>query len=109
MDLGDHPPITPVKSASKDSLGGREYKLYEFITRSFLGCISFDAVYDAVKVDFKVGSEEFKLKGQILLEQGFLEIMPWHLKGDLEIPDLEVGDELQIKSLRITEGKVSSN
>lgn len=81
-----------MKSATKDSLGAREWKLYEFITRSFLGCISPDAKYDAVKVTFEVGEEFFKLKGLILLDPGFLEIMPWHKKSDLEIPEFVIND-----------------
>ena len=39
-DAGDHPPITPVKSASRGSLGDREWKVYEFIAKNFLGSIS---------------------------------------------------------------------
>ena len=46
VDAGDHPPITPVKSASRASLGEREWKLYNFITRNFFGSISPDASYD---------------------------------------------------------------
>lgn len=82
VDAGDHPPITPVKSASRDSLGDREWKLYNFITRNFFASIARDAVYDEVRVEFLIGEkfmnkETFKLKGSILKEQGFLEIMPW--------------------------------
>lgn len=46
VDAGDHPPITPVKSASRSSLGDWEWKLYNFISRNFLASISHDAVYD---------------------------------------------------------------
>jgi DNA topoisomerase-3 len=52
VDQGDHPPITPVLSASKNELGDREWKLYSFITRTFMGSISEDAVYDEVRVIF---------------------------------------------------------
>lgn len=52
VDAGDHPPITPVRSASKGSLGDREWKLYNFISRNFLASISPDAIYDEVKVWF---------------------------------------------------------
>ena len=45
-DAGDHPPITPVKSAGKNDLYDREWRLYNFITRNFLACISEDAIYD---------------------------------------------------------------
>jgi len=50
VDNGDHPPITPVKSAHKDDLGDREWKLYQFITKTFLGSISEDAVYDEMRI-----------------------------------------------------------
>ena len=46
VDAGDHPPITPVKSAARAQLGEREWKLYQFISRNFLGSISSDAIYD---------------------------------------------------------------
>jgi DNA topoisomerase IA len=44
-------------------LGDREWRLYAFITRSFLGCISYDAKYDMVETYMLIGDEEFKLKG----------------------------------------------
>jgi len=67
-----------VLSATKDELADREWKLYSFITRTFLGSISEDAVYDEVRVKFAVGPlETFKLKGIVLKKRGFLEIMSW--------------------------------
>lgn len=46
VDAGDHPPITPVRSASKTTLKDREWKLYNFIARNFFASISNDAIYD---------------------------------------------------------------
>ena len=46
VDAGDHPPITPVKSAAKGELKDREWKLYSFISRNFMASISDDALYD---------------------------------------------------------------
>lgn len=77
VDAGDHPPITPVKSADKDDLKDRDWQLYSFITKNFLACISADAQYEVIKATFRVGSEEFKIKGQKMIQSGFLEIMPW--------------------------------
>jgi DNA topoisomerase III len=92
VDAGDHPPITPVLSARKDDLGDREWKLYQFITRTFLGSISEDAIFDQVRVLFKVGPNEvFKLKGVVLKKPGFLEVMTWQLGADKEIPIYKVG------------------
>ena len=92
VDAGDHPPITPVLSASRSDLGDREWKLYQFIARTFLGSISEDAVFDQVRLLFKVGlNETFKLKGVVLKKPGFLEIMSWQLGADKEIPVFKVG------------------
>ena len=57
VDAGDHPPITPVACASQHELGHREWQLYQFITRSYLGCISSDATFDACAVMFDCNGE----------------------------------------------------
>jgi DNA topoisomerase-3 len=67
-DAGDHPPITPVRAAHRGELSDREWRVYAFITRSFLGCVSKDAIYDAVAVMFECGSELFNLKGKVLVD-----------------------------------------
>lgn len=33
--------------------------------------------------------------------------MPWMLQGDKEIPVYKIGEQLEVKAIRITEGKVS--
>lgn len=86
-DAGDHPPITPVACARRGELGDREWKIYAFITRSFLGCISTDATYDACAVMLECGGEQFKAQGRVLIRPGFLEIMNWHSGEDTVIPD----------------------
>lgn len=82
VDAGDHPPITPVRSASRAELSDGEWKVYSFLTRSFLGCISRDAVYDSVACMFDAGGELFKLQGKVLLEPGFLEVCTWSAGAD---------------------------
>lgn len=44
-DAGDHPPITPMRSASEDSLGNDAWKLYQYICQHFLGTLSPDCKY----------------------------------------------------------------
>ena len=57
VDAGDHPPITPVRVATRGDLGDADWKIYSFITRSFLGCISTDATYDACAIMLESGGE----------------------------------------------------
>ena len=40
-DAGDHPPITPMKSASSSELSGDAWRLYEFITKHFIATVRF--------------------------------------------------------------------
>lgn len=40
-DAGDHPPITPVRAATSDELGGGEaWLIYEYVARHFLASLS---------------------------------------------------------------------
>jgi len=103
VDAGDHPPITPVKAALRGELRDRELKIYDFITANFLACISEDSTYESVRTELLIGEEKFKLKGQVLRDEGFLEVMPWQRHSDLEVPVYEVGDIIDIVATRVTE------
>jgi len=39
-DAGDHPPITPMRSASEAELGHEAWRLYDYITRHFIATVS---------------------------------------------------------------------
>ena len=54
-----HPPIHPVKHASKSELGHDEWRVYELVARHFLACISKDAVGSETKIDLEAGGEPF--------------------------------------------------
>lgn len=51
-DAGDHPPITPMRSASEDSLGNDAWKLYQYICQHFLGTLSPDCKYRRLSLYF---------------------------------------------------------
>ena len=104
IDAGDHPPITPVRAAERGELSDGEWKVYQFIARSFLGCISSDATYDSVAVVFGCGSETFKVQGKILIQPGFLEVMTWHAGTDDVVPDFRIGEIVPITANKIIEG-----
>eukprot|EP00889_Picochlorum_renovo_P008523 jgi/Picre1/35553/NNA_003014.t1 len=59
VDAGDHPPITPVRGATEDMLGGDAWRLYEFVCRSFLGSLSRDCITKSTKMVLKAGDETF--------------------------------------------------
>lgn len=39
-DAGDHPPITPMRSASESELGHEAWRLYDLITRHFIATVN---------------------------------------------------------------------
>ena len=46
VDAGDHPPITSLKSATREEIGGGSaWRVYEFVTRNFLGSLGDDLKY----------------------------------------------------------------
>ena len=40
VDVGDHPPITPMRPASESEVGHDAFRLYELITRVFIATVS---------------------------------------------------------------------
>ena len=44
-DAGDHPPITPMLSATEDMLDNDAWRLYEYVCRHFIGSVSPDCKY----------------------------------------------------------------
>ncbi|ONI28983.1 hypothetical protein PRUPE_1G173500 [Prunus persica] len=44
-DVGDHPPVTPLRSATEDMLGNDAGRLYEYICTHFIGTVSPDCKY----------------------------------------------------------------
>jgi len=73
-----------------------------------LACISKDATYQGVRTELVIGDEKFKLKGQNVIEMGFLEIMPWQQHADKEVPNYQVGDIVDVKSTKIVEARTEA-
>ncbi|KAK1379547.1 hypothetical protein POM88_026291 [Heracleum sosnowskyi] len=44
-DVGDHPPITPMRSASEDMLGYDAWRVYQYVCQHFLGTLSPDCKF----------------------------------------------------------------
>lgn len=64
VDMGDHPPITPVAMASEASLGGGdEWRLYDYIARHFLASVSPDCVYKRSRATLAAAGERFHASG----------------------------------------------
>jgi len=106
IDVGDHPPITPMKSATENELGGGNYwRLYDYIVRQFLASVSADCKYIRTKVVLRIGDEAFQVVGRQMEEPGFIEITPWAMFTESRLPDLKSGDEVEVQKLDLKAGK----
>ena len=60
-DAGDHPPITPMRSATRDQVRDSDWRLYDFITRHFLATVSNMPMPDTILLFYFCGSLEFNI------------------------------------------------
>ncbi|XP_070567600.1 DNA topoisomerase 3-beta-1-like [Ptychodera flava] len=107
-DAGDHPPITPMKSASEGELGGDNWRLYDYITRHFIATVSPDCRYLQTTVSFSIGSESFTLTGKTLLDPGYTTMMTWQaLSAEEKLPPFNRGDICSIEEVKLVEKQTS--
>eukprot|EP00467_Chlorarachnion_reptans_P000495 CAMPEP_0114534280 /NCGR_PEP_ID=MMETSP0109-20121206/27752_1 /TAXON_ID=29199 /ORGANISM="Chlorarachnion reptans, Strain CCCM449" /LENGTH=1001 /DNA_ID=CAMNT_0001717675 /DNA_START=158 /DNA_END=3162 /DNA_ORIENTATION=+ len=108
VDAGDHPPITPVRSASRHDLGPREWKIYDYITRHFFGTLMGDCKMSDSTVVLDVGSERFTAKASIVLDPGFTDAMPWLKPDETAFPcEFKAGETYPIQRLDLKDGLTS--
>ena len=110
FDAGDHPPITPLKSASRNQIGGgAAWRVYEFVTRNFIGSLHNDLKFTKTKISLAFeGSTtpEFEFELVSVDSLGFADSCRWVLKdiqaGNKDAGrDIQVGDVLPIASINI--------
>lgn len=105
-DAGDHPPITPMRSATPAELSGDEWRIYEYITRHFIASVSPDCRLIRTKITIELGGEVFSLSGKVVEDPGFTEIMPYSRVEDDKIPTgVNAGDAFQLSDVRLQAGQ----
>ncbi|KAL5542809.1 hypothetical protein UlMin_010519 [Ulmus minor] len=106
-DAGDHPPITPMLSATEDMLDNDAWRLYDYVCRHFIGSVSPDCKYLRTKVGFSIGGESFHCVGQHVTVNGFTAIMPWLAVNDKKLPQFTKGEKIEIVRVELYEGSTS--
>ncbi|KAF9505306.1 hypothetical protein BS47DRAFT_560153 [Hydnum rufescens UP504] len=101
-----HPPIHPTAHAA--NLAGDDKKVYEFITRRFLGCCSKDAEGFQTTVEVVAGGEEFSATGLIVLERNYLEVYTYDKWVGHPIPEFEQGEEFMPTVCELREGTTTA-
>lgn len=56
---------------------GNEGRLYEFIVRHFLACVSQDAVGKETVVDIEIAQEKFSASGLMIIARNYLDVYPY--------------------------------
>lgn len=108
-DFGDHPPIHPLRNASRNELGDRDaWSIFEYVCRHFIATVSWDYVYESTTVTFNIGGESFSKTGTTPIDPGFTQVMPWLLSSEDRLPtSIKTGDDFLISDIRIVEKKTS--
>jgi DNA topoisomerase-3 len=104
-DVGDHPPITPVRLAHESEFDHDMWRVYELVSRHFIASISSDSKFKRIKAVIEVNDERFTLVGRRLVEPGFMNALKSYSFEDVEIPIIRKGDELVLESISVTNGK----
>lgn len=101
-----HPPIHP--TAYDSTLSGDNKRVYEFITRRFLGCCWKNAIGHETTVEVKMDTEFFDVKGLVILERNYLQVYTYDKWSGNEIPEFNEGDKFVPDSLNMEPGKTTA-
>ncbi len=99
----DHPPIYPIKPATKSDLSGNEWKVYELILRRFLATLAPIGIKRLRNAKFDIESEEFKSSGTELVKKGWRKYYPYYNFNEKKIPGLEEGEEIDVSDVEMEE------
>ena len=93
--IESHSAITPtVKIPKEDELKGKMLDVYNSIKNRFISnFLVEETLLDRTIIKIEVGDLEFLLKGDVVVQKGFLEYEPMKKEEDT-LPNLNIGDKL---------------
>ncbi|CAL8310103.1 unnamed protein product [Arctogadus glacialis] len=100
-----HPPIHPTKYGG--NLQGNEGRVYEFIVRHFLACVSQDAVGQETVVDVDIAHERFSASGLMIIARNYLDVYPYDRWSTKVIPVYQQGSQFQPTAIEMVDGQTS--
>ena len=106
----DHPPIYPTQALDPKVLPDDGHrKIYELVVRRFVATFADPAVSESTRADIEAGTEGYFVRGNVLIEPGFLAIYPYGRSKDEEIPKVEEGQELPLAAVEVSDEGPASN
>ncbi|XP_028549631.1 DNA topoisomerase 3-alpha isoform X2 [Dendrobium catenatum] len=86
-----HPPIHPTKLFAGVPGWTEDHKrLYEFVVRHFLACVSQPAVGAETKVEIDIAGEQFSATGLVIKARNYLDIYRFESWGGVVIPTYNI-------------------
>ena len=114
----DHHAIIPTEEAAAlYELTGPERNIYDLVVRRFLAVMMPPFEYEEIKLTLKIGEQTFTAAGKRVIEQGWkaaydrsfsaLEEEAAEAEEDQRLPELQKGQRLTVRRLRLTTGKTA--
>ena len=93
----DHPPIYPTQAVYPGALDeGPKRRVYELVVRRFIATFAPPMITESTRANIEAGSEEYFVRGSVVVDAGFAKIYTYARSSDDEIPALEAGQELPL-------------
>ena len=105
----DHHAIIPtVSSMNEDlvSLPESEFKVYELVLNKLHASVGYPLIENTAKIVAEFDGFEFTSSGKVIVDEGFTKYLKEYVKKkneDTVLPDVEIGDTLDIKNKGIKE------
>ncbi|XP_029173837.1 DNA topoisomerase 3-alpha-like [Nylanderia fulva] len=100
-----HPPIHPTKYT--DSLQGNEARVYEFVVRHFLACLSKNAEGRETTVEIDIAKEKFIANGLEIIARNYLDVYIYDKWNNKQIHSYEQRQVFRPTSIDMVEEKTS--
>ncbi|XP_018404081.1 PREDICTED: DNA topoisomerase 3-alpha isoform X1 [Cyphomyrmex costatus] len=101
-----HPPIHPTKYT--DSLHGNEAKIYEFVVRHFLACLSKNAEGRETTIEINIAGEKFMANGLEIIATNYLDVYIYEKWNNKQIHFYEQQQVFRPTSIDMVEEKTSA-
>ncbi|NLE73885.1 MAG: DNA topoisomerase I [Actinobacteria bacterium] len=93
----DHPPIHPTEVIPPaGTLDDRRRRIYELIVRRFFATLADDAVMESTRIDLDINDEPFFVRGQRVVDAGWMAYYPYTRQKDSEVPHIAKGDSCRL-------------
>ncbi len=103
VETTDHPPVYPVRAATKQKLKGDKWNLYELVVRRFMATVAPYAEIRVQDAEFDINGEKFLAHGESLIKEGWYRYYPYIKFRGKAIPELEPEKDVPVEEIELKE------